>query len=68
MEKSKLTADIFDGQEHYRFADADLSDYDTAFPNSLISFMYMNVSSVNNMMDGLSRWSVDCSQKRIRRF
>lgn len=51
MEKSKLTADIFDGQEHYRFTDIDLSDYNTAFPNSLISFMYMNVSSVNNMMD-----------------
>ena len=26
MEKSKLTADIFDGQEHYRFTDAGLSD------------------------------------------
>ena len=55
MEKSKLTTDIFDGQEHYRFADADLSDYNTAFPNSLISFMYMNVSSVNNMMDGFEQ-------------
>ena len=55
MEKSRLSADIFDGQEHYRFADADLSDYDTAFPNSLISFMYMNVSSVNNMMDGFEQ-------------
>ena len=55
MEKSKLTADIFDGQEHYRFADIDLSDYNTAFPNSLISFMYMNVSSVGNMMDGFEQ-------------
>ena len=55
MEKSKLTADIFDGQEHYRFADADISDYNTAFPNSLISFMYMNVSSVGNMMDSFEQ-------------
>ena len=55
MEKLTLSADIFDGQEHYRFADADLSDYNTAFPNSLISFMYMNVSSANNMMDGFEQ-------------
>ena len=32
MEKSKLTTDIFDGQEHYRFIDIYLSDYNTAFP------------------------------------
>ena len=55
MEKPTLSADIFNGQGHYRFTDIDLSDYNTAFPNSLISFMYMNVSSVNNMMDGFEQ-------------
>ena len=55
MEKPTLSADFFNGQEHYRFTGADLSDYNTAFPDSLISFMYMNVSSANNMMDGFEQ-------------
>ena len=36
MEKPTLSADFFNGQEHYRFTGADLSDYNTAFPDSLI--------------------------------
>ena len=55
MEKSKLSADIFDGQEHYRFTGADLSDYNTEFPDSLISFMYMNVTSADRAMDSFER-------------
>ena len=55
MEKPTLSADIFNGQEHYRFTGADLSDYNTAFPDSLISFMYMNVTSANSAMDSFEQ-------------